>query len=236
MKQIIKYLTLIFFWTPAGISGQQADPYAILDSVKLHLESVYDYSAEMEINVYVDFISIPTKHATVFYKKPDKIRFKSDEFFLLPRNGMGFSMQKMLNREYSALYAGQDTLDRRICHLVRIIPEAPESEVVLATLWIDTRHFDVHRSEVNTRNRGSYTVEFDYNRNTRPLPVRVTVWFEVGKMKLPMKFLGNMEHSERQGNGEAVSDTGRVIIRFKDYRINRGMDDGFFSGEETIDY
>ena len=68
--------------------GQERDPYLILDSLKTRLDGIEDYSAEIEIEVDVDFINMPKKHATIYFKQPDRIRFRSKEFIMLPKRGL----------------------------------------------------------------------------------------------------------------------------------------------------
>ena len=42
--------------------GQDKDPYTIIDNMKVQLDLVHDYSADLEIIVDVEFIKIPVKH------------------------------------------------------------------------------------------------------------------------------------------------------------------------------
>ncbi|MBN1337885.1 MAG: hypothetical protein JXA03_01100, partial [Bacteroidales bacterium] len=61
----------------AGINAQGPDPYGLMAKAGERLDTIEDYSVNVKIMVYVDYISIPPKDVSLYYKKPGKIRFVS---------------------------------------------------------------------------------------------------------------------------------------------------------------
>ena len=75
MKKLI--LVAIFTITYNTIFAQSYDSKPLLDSLKNKMNKVNDYSADVTIKLNVSFIKIPIKKATIFYKKPDKIKMRA---------------------------------------------------------------------------------------------------------------------------------------------------------------
>ena len=229
----ITMLVLGFIFLTITLISQDADPNEIIDNLKVQLEKVNDYSADIEIEVDVSFINMPVKHATIFYKSPDKLKFKSDEFFMLPKRGINNRFNKILEEEYTAIYAGSEILNNEEHHIVKIIPLGKKPEIIMATWWVNAEKNLISKSESNTRNEGTYVVEFIYNDPGITLPTVMIFSFEIENLNLPLKFIGKtagMEFDKTKAEGR---QTGKVFIRFSNYVINSNLGDELFTKEES---
>jgi outer membrane lipoprotein-sorting protein len=213
------------------ISAQDTDPNLILKKVRDKTDRIHDYQANAEIRVDVDFIRMPVKHAVVYYKQPDKIRFKSDEFIMLPNQGFDFSLGKLLKEDYTAVLTGTDTLGGKENYIIRIIPLKQGSDIVLSTLWVDRETYRIRKTESTTRSGGTYGVDFSYDKQDDILPVEMKISFEIQGMDIPSKFIGNMEEPDTGKINAQNRKTGAVYITFSNYRINKGIDDKVFTEE-----
>ena len=208
--------------------GQPRDVNGIIDSVEARLNRVVDYQANIEVEVDVDFIKMPVKHATILYKQPDKIKLISDEFLMLPKRGLGKRVTKILEEPYTALYLGEDTINGRIQHLIRIVPMGRKPEVILATWWVDTSTFQISRNESNLRDGGSFVIDFIYEHKQDILPKEMVFSFEIEKLNLPLKFIGKSQGIETDPSEMKPVSQGKVYLRFSEYRINTGINDEMF--------
>ncbi len=228
-------LCLVFFMllmTGFFASGQDVDPYKVMDRIKKNFEPILDYSADIEIKVDVDFIKMPVKHATMFYKYPDKVKFKSDEFIMLPKKGLDNSFRKILNEDYTALYSGQDTVNGHENYIIKLIPASNKEDIILATWWIDTANYRISRIENNTRKEGTFLIDFTYADQKMVLPSEIKVSFEVDKLKIPLMFTGKSEKVEMTGQPGDDRHTGSVYIYFSNYKINTKLSDELFKEED----
>ncbi len=230
MKFLINYFFLFILISLA--QAQEADPYAIIDSLKSRVLSVQDYSADIEIEVDVDFINMPVKHATIYYKQPDKIRFKSDEFIMLPKKGFDNQFRKILDEPYNAIYLGREKIDGKDQYVIKIIPMSKKPDIILATWWIDTTNYLITRAESNTRDEGTFVIDFEYSEPKLLLPTQMTVSFEIEKLSIPLKFIGKTAGMEIDKNKMGDKQEGKVYIRFSNYRVNQTLDDALFREEE----
>jgi hypothetical protein len=60
-------------------------------------EKIDDYQVDVRIKVDVDFLKMPEREATIYYKKPDKFHIDSENFAMLPKSGLNFSPLGFLN-------------------------------------------------------------------------------------------------------------------------------------------
>ncbi|HLF33537.1 MAG TPA: hypothetical protein VI583_04840 [Cyclobacteriaceae bacterium] len=222
-----------FFFTIFVIkaAAQDTDAYLILENVKKTYEQINDYSAKATINVNVDFIHIPQKEAEVFFKAPDKYRYKSPGFIMIPRKGVDFSIIDIMSRHYDAIYSGMRTIGNEIFHEVKVIPSGNQGDLVLATLLIDRSSWFITRVEAITRKSGSFVIDFYQKQGEMPLPDSVRITFEVDKLSFPLKFMGNMKVDAPEAE---APDQASVTIRYSNYKVNTGLKDDIFN-EQPIE-
>ena len=193
MERTSTLLLLLFFMILRPVQvvhAQDADPYAILGKLKQKTASIKSYTATIEIRVDVDFIKMPVKHALLFFKEPDKIRFKSSDFIMLPKRGFHNMVSKMLNGPYLAISMGKEMIGNRKQDVIKIIPSDKKSDVILATWWIDCESGNLTRTESNTRDQGTFVVDMKYHALPDVLPAEITIRFEIEGMSIPLRFIG----------------------------------------------
>lgn len=238
MSAVLKYtiastILVLIFHIGVHSSAQEVDPYGIMEKVKMRLDSVHDYSARIEIEVDVEFIHMPNKNAQIFFKKPDKMKIKSDDFIMLPKRGLNNKLAEMLHQPYTAIYLGKEDSEPEGSYLIRIVPTSRNPEIVLATLWIDPVHFRILKSESNTKKEGSFLVDFIYDDPEDLLPSEMVFTFEIEKLSLPLTFIGKSAGMEIDRSKMEKVQEGRVYIRFTDYQINKELKDDFFEEQEV---
>ena len=203
------------------------DANAILKPVRENFDKIRDYTADAHINVNVEMVRIPDKNAIVYYKHPDKFRFKAEGFAMLPKKGANASAMQILNGNYTAIDAGTATLNNETVNVIKVLPLDPSGDVILSTLWIDKQH-RVQKLESTTREQGSYTVDFAYNAtNPFNLPDRIVINFDVEKMNIPLGLSMDIENFGKKKD-ERKSTRGVVTVTYANYKVNTGLSDAVF--------
>ncbi|MDP1973786.1 MAG: hypothetical protein Q8J87_12475, partial [Sediminibacterium sp.] len=95
MKRI--RVIILFQFLCIGLSAQVVD--ADLLKVKNRLDSILSFSTQLKLEVDISFINMPIKKAQMFYTKGKRVKFSSDDFVMLPKRGLDFSLNSLL--EYS---------------------------------------------------------------------------------------------------------------------------------------
>jgi hypothetical protein len=228
---ILNLLKLVLLLLAAGFmisQDERPDPEQMIEKIRLNFSTIHDFTAEVEIEINVDFINIPTKSAKVIYKYPDRLKFKSNSFIMIPRKGIGVLVFELLEGEYSAIYIGKKIIKERELSEIKVIPLTDRSDIAIATLYIDPNEDLIYYLEATTRKSGFFTSEFEYGINS-PLPEINRIRFEMDKVGFPLKFLGNV-NIEKSKIEEGVM--GEVILRYRHYEINQGLEETLFE-EET---
>jgi len=226
-RNILIIITAIFLCHFTGLS-QTADPYAIIDSLRKIMDGIKDYQADLEVEVDVDFIRMPVKHACVYYRSPDKMKFRSDEFIMLPKKGLENKITQLLDEPYTAIYLRRELLNGQPYHVIRIVPTGNNPDIVVATWWINANNYLIYRNESNTRKQGEFTIDFKYGDSTLKLPTEMIFSFEIEKMNLPLKFIGKSSGMEVDKSKIRDVNEGKVYLRFSNYSVNTGIPDDFF--------
>lgn len=226
MKKIILLLIIT-----SAVLSQSTDPDEILRKVKAKINTVQDYTAEVEIKIDVNFLKVPETHAKIYFKQPDKVKMESEGFALLPRQGLNFSPASLLKEDYSAIYAKETEVNGNAVHLIKVLPLSDSSNVILSNLYIDKTEYIVRKIETTTKKSGTVTLELEYNEEkAHALPSQLKLSFSVDQMNLPPGMTG--EFDTNQETQKAGQMTGTVTVDYKNYVVNQGIDDKFFEEDE----
>jgi outer membrane lipoprotein-sorting protein len=225
MKYFKQFFLIFMFLTAVRPLQAQPDATKIIAAVLEKSTEVKSFEADVAIDVDVDFIRIPVKKGRVFYKAPDKFRFRATGFALVPKKGLNFSVMSMLQEPHTALFSSEDEKN----FLIKVVPMNPESEFVIATLWVDKKAQRINKMNVTTNGQGNYTLEFTYGSMKYDLPVSTSVGFEIQQMDIPMKFIGNLKVDPNKA-GERTK--GSVQLLYSNFEINGSIPDSVFVEEE----
>ena len=227
----------VIFCVLQSVFAQEVDPEEILENVKLKFSKVEDYIVDATIKVDVNFLRVPETKAVVYFKHPDKFKLDSEGFALLPRQGLNFSPSSLLSGDFSSLYSREDKIDDRNVHVIKVIPNTDTTNVILSTLWIDTRQYVVRKIETTTKNSGTITIEMDYAKESDfGLPSEVKLSFKVSEMNIPHAMTGDFDTTEETEDDKGGGPmTGIVIVNYENYQINQGLTDDFFEDEAPLE-
>ena len=210
--------------------AQQNNAEKLLKDVKQKFETVKDYEVNLNIEVDMEFLRIPNATAKAYFKQPDKMKIESDDFAVLPKEGMNFSPTRLLNEKYTAIYVKSDTLQKNKVDVIKIIPLEDTTNIVLSTLWIDTNEKIIRKIETTTKDRGSFKIELTYGTMKKyGLPQKMLFHFSTPQSKLPQKLKDNNEIFKKPMDRLSKNFKGNIIIKYSDYKINIGLKDSFFT-------
>ena len=228
----LKFFFALFLFS-LSVFAQNPDPDKILDNVKKEFEKVDDYQVNVQIHVDVEFLKMPDRQATIFYKKPDKLHIESENFTLLPKSGLNFSPLGFLNYKYTAFYVREDTLSGRKVSVVKVIPIEGNADVILSTLWIDTERNLIFKIESSRKPQGTFIVDMDYLKTTDNfwLPTSIVFTFSLEPALLPGKIAE--EFYKGKNDDDSKDKTGKVYLYYSDYKVNKGLPDTIFENTES---
>ncbi len=199
-----------------NLSAQDAE--TLLKAVGGNMDRISHFEADALVKVDVDFINIKDRKMKVKFDSPDKFTFEAEGLALLPKNGMQMDYLKLLKAKYTAIDVGEEVIANVKTRIVKVIPEAEDSDVILAQLWIDPVLNRIMKMKTFTRKSGSYTIDFKYDNKFRPLPDILTVSFEINNMTFPTKAMNEMMTKGLQ-KPDSIPKKATVIVQYSNYKI-----------------
>jgi outer membrane lipoprotein-sorting protein len=205
---------------------------SLVAKVKAKLDLVNDYTAEGKMKTDVAFIKAPVGRVKVFYKRPNKFKLQRDGgISILPKGGISINMGSMVMSDgFVAIDAGEVMVGNTNTRVVKLLPTADNSEVVLSTLYIDEANLLIMKSVTTTRASGTYEMELSYGQFAKyGLPDKVLFSFNAKDYKLPKGITLEFDDTDQATKNRLKGKKGRVEITYTAYSINKGIADAVFN-------
>jgi len=222
------FLLTVFLhvWAPAK---QPPDSNYILKKVQSRLDSITDYSARVNVDVDVPNLRIPAKELQIYYKHPDKFRVKTSGFAIIPKIGFLPSQIDLLSKNATIeLLSTPDQNDSK-SYILDLHP-ADSLVKIVTNIWVNAKRWTIEKVLINAPDMGESVITIQYvNVNGIWLPDTTTVYLNmlrsIPELRRPTVEKPVGFSSEKSGNEPMV---GTILIRFKDYRLNQGLENKLF--------
>ena len=225
------FLIYIFLTVQTGILQAQ-DPVAMMKAIRTKLEKVIDYEADARLKTDISFLKVPDAEVKIYYKKPDHIRIKNQiGISLVPKETVSISLYSLVSSPHQVLDAGVDTIQGMPVRIIKLLPTDENGELVLATLYIDTRRLLILKAKTTTRETGTHDVELFYGKYLQTgLPDKIIFTFNTQDFKLPkgVTFDYDDGSAKKKTSGPAKNQRGKIEITYLSYSINKGIPNSVF--------
>jgi len=230
-----KFLLLLMGVFSVALSfSQSADVMAA--KLKSKLLSVKDYEAKGMLKTDVAFLKLPISTVRIFYKFPDLFRIKKDGgISVLPKGGIRINMNSLITEgNYTSLSAGRVVWKGTDLAILKLIPNAESSDIVLTTLYVDDKAMLIRRAITTTKDNGTYEMEMEYGKYAQwGLPDKAIMIFNTKDYKLPkgITFEYDASISQKSKEKKPLSKQGRIEISYASYEINKGLSADIFGAK-----
>ena len=230
MRNIFLFLLFSIFARPLFAQNEAA----LIKAVKAKLDKVSDYQANGRMSVDVSFINAPASKVVVYYKKPDQFKVKKEGgISILPKGGVSVNINSLLTGDdYAVVPAGSAIIKGITTKVIKLLPLAETSEVVLTTLYIDEKALLIRKATVTTKESGSYEMELDFGKYSAwGLPDKMVFLFNTKDYKMPKGLTFEYEKGNTKKQESLKNKKGRVEVNYNSYIINKGISDKVFAGK-----
>ncbi len=220
----------------AATARAQLPAEQLFYKLRERVTSIRDYTAPVRMNINVSFMKVPQLNGTLYFKSPDKLKLeRAGGLSVLPKNGISMSMNNLLPAGgVSVLDAGADVVDGRPVRVIKAVPNADASDIVLTKLWVDEARLLVLRAETTTRDNGTVKMDLTFGRfASLALPDRAVLYLDVKEYKMPKGVTMDYGTSEpvmddsKQAKGKRRRGT--IKVEYLDYKVNTGLSDALFA-------
>lgn len=224
------FLLMLILIGCSGIRAQGAEE--LINKIKSKFEKVNDYQAKGKLKTNVTFIKAPVASVKVFYKKPDKMKIINESgISFIPKGSVNINLNNLLanTASYEVIDAGREPSTG--LWIIKLLPNDENSEIVLATLYIDEKNLVVKKAKNTTRESGTYELDMSYGAYAGfGLPDKVIFSFNTKEYKLPkgVTFDYDTGGKKQKNNDVLKNKKGKVEISYSGYIINKGVADSVF--------
>ena len=99
---------------------------------KQRMDSIQQFSANLKLEVDINFINMPTKYATMNYTKGKPVKFSSTDFVMIPKRGLDFSMNRLFEYSFITVPRGEEIRKGVSYKAVNIIPTDKRADFSIA--------------------------------------------------------------------------------------------------------
>jgi len=216
MIRLLCFFGWMLYFT--GSLAQEMD--ADLMRIKNRMDAIVQFSADLQIDLEAPFINMPTKLASMHYKKGKDTKFSSNDFVVLPKRGLDFAFSELFEHPFITVNRGIEIKNNKEVKVVNVIPTDDRSDMAVATLYLDVKNERIAASEITTKKNGTYELLMEYEKKESILPSYVEVFFAMEKLKIPLNFMGNDTQIDRKTMRNMDTKTGKVILQISNYIIN----------------
>src|SRR6476660_4674052 len=228
-RQRVKYSLAVLFFLFYLMSANAQTAEKIVQKIKAKLEKINDYEGEGKMKTNVAFIKAPVATVKVFYKKPDKILILNETgISFIPKGSVNININNLFVNMHSfdIIDAGRDNAGLRI---IKLLPKDDTADIVLSTLYVDEKNMVVKKSKITTKENGTYELEMNYSKFLEyGLPDKVIFSFNTKDYKLPKGITLDYDDGSDKNPDKLKNKRGTVEINYKNYIINKGIDDKIF--------
>ena len=232
MLELISKTIVILFVLADLTSAQVPSGDEILRRCERNFEGVEDYTVDLTASIDMERMRIPEMRAVLYFKRPDKINIKSENFAMLPREGFALPVTVLI-RNYDARSKGTEEIGEKRLYRVELTAKKGSARVQNLTVWVDPSNYTIVQT-VSIPYRGrSVTVETSYLNHEGKfwLPERMKLAFTAttpdtsAVEEFPIPGRPQSEELRRPPR------SGNMEVRYSGYRVNTGLSDDLFKRE-----
>jgi outer membrane lipoprotein-sorting protein len=220
----VRAATLALLLLALAGRGAAATPSAeqILQKTVNLYDKIADYQVQVKTQVRMEGVEIPDRTATLYYKKPDKVKIESEQVILLPRQAVLYmhELGKHLEQDARVSLIGESRTAQKVTYVLKIIPKKDDPTKPLRLIVaIDGRRWTVDTMKI--LQAGKLLAQLD----AKYVKVKDTYWLPSSLELRLTTSLGAFPGSANKG--------GTATVTFSNYRVNLGLGDEFFAEPKT---
>ena len=225
----MKYILIITAFFCFKMASAQ-DANELVKAVRLKLEKVQDYTADIHIKAQVPMIKIDEVDAKIFYKQPNLMKVESKGIAILPKQGMGELNAFLTNEKaYTCALNGTKMIGDVKTTVVSVLPLTENTDVILVKLWIDTQRDLILKSQITSKSNGTLDVDYFYGDQAKfGLPYKMVFTIDVKKFKLPKSVAADLHQHKKKTNAKDGPQTGTIVMQMRNYKVNQGIPNSTF--------
>ncbi|MEP0822634.1 MAG: hypothetical protein HRF44_07270 [Ignavibacterium sp.] len=217
---------------PAGAFAQASRGERILARCEEVYAGIEDYTVDLVATIDMERVQIPEMKATLYFKRPDRIHIKSDNFALLPRTGLAMPVTALIAR-YTAVFQATDSIGGKEAYRLILTARNPQSPVQSMTIWVDPSNHTIVQTASSPYRGRSVMVKIRHTLQEGRfwLPEHMTAVFTTTAPDTADDSNDLFAAKPQLQEFRRPPRSGSMEVRYSNYRLNRGLSDELFRTE-----
>jgi outer membrane lipoprotein-sorting protein len=222
---LVLLLSLMLLGAQVTQAQDQREGLRILTALERKYADLKDYTVDIQVHFAIETLRAPDLQAKLYYKVPDRMRIESKRVVFFPRDGGYFNPAQFKPEDYTVLFLGYVTYEKRKAVQLRLIPKKLKGATQDMVLTIDTAKLLLQEMLLTQTGGKEVTAVFTYGT--------------FGGFELPtfIRLILNLPAAEpgmAQGfgaipdGGEEKRVQGEITITYANYKVNTGLGDELF--------
>jgi len=207
-----------------------SDADTLLAKVVDGFADVRDFIVTIDAEVKMEQVQVPNMHATMYFKKPDKIHFDSEGFLFVPRDGIALN-PVVLSDRYNASLMESEKLDGKMLYKLQLAAKETKTKLRQMYVWIEAVNWTIAKIETIPYEGRTLSMVFTYGFVQEKFWLPAKIVFSFGSAGERGKASDNLSSQQTEQFGQmprTMPRNGSVAILYSDYKVNTGIDDSVF--------
>lgn len=230
MKRIVSLVFILIAFCQITVAQ---DINVLVSNARKKLDKVSDYEATGKMKTNVAFLKIPVANIKLYFKKPGKLKLKSEKgVSFVPKGAMSINLNNLFSgNDFTIIDAGTDKVDNINVRVAKLLPNDDNNDMVLTTIYIDPTNSLIVKSKTTTKENGTYELKMKYSLYAEyGLPDKILFSFNTKDYKLPKGITFDFDDgtSNKATTKTEKPKKGEAEILLTKYIINKGISDDVF--------
>ena len=220
-------LGVLFFLLTELIQAQE-DATRYLDLIEKKYSGLRDYRVDVNVHVDIETLKAPDMQARLYYKAPDKMKVESKKVFFFPKEGGYFNPSLFKKKDFEVRLLERLIYDDRKAVRLKLTPIDIEMYNKSFVLTLDTDRNLIREIKTLLSEGREIKAAIEYGMfNGFELPIHIDLQLDIPSDEPS----GMKEFTQFGQKGKRI--TGKVEITYSNYKVNLGLNDEIFKGNES---
>ena len=220
-------LLLILFISSITIAQ---DAKEVIRRCNKNLLQIKDYNCKAHIDFDIPGLNIEKIDGTIYYKRPNKFRIKSNGIIFMPKQNPNQILNIMADTTaFMPVFIAKETVNGLVCDIIQMVP-LKENDIAAAKIYVDAKGY-IQKAEITSKENGTAMVNNKFDATSKyGMPCQTLITFDIKKFKVPKMVSVELNaKTTSKPTTTSTKTTGSIKITYTSYLFNTKFSDTVFT-------
>lgn len=223
----MRRLLLLILWSTMLFA---TDLESVIQNLNTRMAAVQDLQVEIFVRSRMPNMTVPDRTGTLYFKRPDKVYIDGSGFMMIPKEALLLDFSVLMQDSLVTMTLVEpDSLKAKNEVLVKV-ERIENNRLFLMNVIVDMNKWVISRISLDEGKQFKGDISF---RHTEVLD---GTWLP-SEVKMTVEGGDKANHTVKNPRVRRVQKPdsdgdGYILLKFSDYKVNRGIDDSKFPEEE----